>query len=66
LTSGLTAGRRFGAPSGRYGVSGLFCNGATADVIPAQAGISRDGARSSAFAEDDGSSDMNPVESNTR
>jgi hypothetical protein len=47
-------------------MSGLLCASATAAVIPAQAGISRDGARSSAFAEDDGSCDANAVEGNTR
>jgi hypothetical protein len=47
-------------------VSGLFCASTAAAVIPAQAGISWDGARPSAFAGDDGSSDMNPVEGNTR
>jgi hypothetical protein len=46
-------------------VSGLLCATAKAAVIPAQAGISWDGARSSAFAVDDGSRDMNPVEGNT-
>jgi hypothetical protein len=46
------------------GASGLFCTSATAAVIPAQAGISRGGTRSSAFAEDDGSSDVNWGEGN--
>jgi hypothetical protein len=39
--------------------------GASIAVIPAQAGISRDGARSSAFAEDDGFRQVNLVEGDT-
>jgi hypothetical protein len=53
----------FGGPAGRS-VSGLFCTSAADAVIPAQPGIPRGGRRSSVFAEDDGSSDVSPVEGN--
>jgi hypothetical protein len=46
-------------------VSPSISTGASNAVIPAQTGISSGGARSSAFAEDDGWGQMNQVEGDT-